>query len=175
MVSQARVFRTYSLLLALMLGLSGCASWFADDTPAPEVRLVKVDPVRVKLLEQKFKLYFRVDNRDDSDLTVRGLIYKISLADVELTEGESNEWLTIPPHGRGFFKVTVRTNLWPQVREIADLLKNPHRPIPYRLEGELKTGLFIGNDVHVMRNGEIIPAILFRSDTNDSATPCPWS
>lgn len=51
----------------------------------------------------------------------------------------------------------MRTNLWPQVREIADLLKNPDRPIPYRLEGELKTGLFIGNDVHVMRNDEIIP------------------
>ncbi|NMX69766.1 hypothetical protein HBO12_18655 [Pseudomonas sp. WS 5059] len=149
--------RTYSCLLILTVGLSGCASWFADDTPAPQIHLVKVELVRAKLLEQKFKLHFRVDNRDDSDLTVRGLIYKISLADVELTEGESNEWLTIPPNGRGFFKVTVRTNLWPQVREIADLLKNPDRPIPYRLEGELKTGLFIGNDVHVMRNDEIIP------------------
>ena len=151
------MLRMYSLMLALTLMLTGCASWFEDDSPPPHVSLVKVEVVRAKLLEQKFKLHFRVDNRDDSDLTVRGLIYKISLADVELTEGESNEWLTIPPHGRGFFKVTVRTNLWPQVREIADLLKNPDRPIPYRLEGELKTGLFIGNDVHVMRNGEIIP------------------
>jgi LEA14-like dessication related protein len=149
--------RSYSYLLMLAVGLSGCTSWFADDTPPPQIHLVKVELVRAKLLEQKFKLHFRVDNRGDSDLTVRGLIYKISLADVELTEGESNEWLTIAPHGRGFFKVTVRTNLWPQVREIADLLKNPDRPIPYRLEGELKTGLFIGNDVHVMRNDEIIP------------------
>ena len=32
------------------------------------------------------------------------------------------------------------------------------RPIPYRLEGELETGLFIGYDVHLARNGEIIPA-----------------
>ncbi|QHG22622.1 LEA type 2 family protein [Pseudomonas sp. DTU12.1] len=149
--------RSYSYLLMLAVGLSGCTSWFADDTPPPQIHLVKVELVRAKLLEQKFKLHFRVDNRGDSDLTVRGLIYKISLADVQLTEGESNEWLTIAPHGRGFFKVTVRTNLWPQVREIADLLKNPDRPIPYRLEGELKTGLFIGNDVHVMRNDEIIP------------------
>lgn len=157
MVSQARVFRTYSLLLALMLGLSGCASWFADDTPAPEVRLVKVDPVRVKLLEQKFKLYFRVDNRDDSDLTVRGMVYKVSLGPLLLTEGESNEWLTVPPHSHAFFRVSVRTNLWPQIRDVVDMLKNRRAPVPYRLEGELKTGLFIGNDVQVMRNGEIIP------------------
>lgn len=96
--------RSYSYLLMLAVGLSGCTSWFADDTPPPQIHLVKVELVRAKLLEQKFKLHFRVDNRGDSDLTVRGLIYKISLADVELTEGESNEWLTIAPHGRGFFQ-----------------------------------------------------------------------
>ncbi|KAA0945072.1 MULTISPECIES: LEA type 2 family protein [unclassified Pseudomonas] len=149
--------RTYSLLLTLTLGLSGCASWFADDAPAPQVHLVKVEVVRAKLLEQKFKLHFRVDNRNDSDLTVRGLIYKITLDDIVLTEGESNEWFTVAPHSRGFFKISVRTNLWPQVRQVVEMLKNPDQPIPYRLEGELKTGLFIGNDVHVLRNGEIIP------------------
>lgn len=64
--------------------------------------LVKVEVVRAKLLEQKFKLYFRVDNRDDADLTVRGLIYKVTLGDFVLTEGESNEWLTVPPRSHKF-------------------------------------------------------------------------
>jgi len=96
------MLRTYSLLLALTLGLSGCASWFEDDAPPPHVALVKVEVVRAKLLEQKFKLYFRVDNRDDADLTVRGLIYKVTLGRLLLTEGESNEWLTVPPRGHAF-------------------------------------------------------------------------
>lgn len=157
MVFLARRFRTYSFLLALTLGLSGCASWFADDAPAPQVSLVKVEPTRIKLLEQKFKLYFRVDNRSDDDLTVRGLIYKVTLSDLLLTEGESSDWLTVPPHSHAFFKVSVRTNLWPQVRDVVGMLKNPSLPVPYRLEGALKTGLFIGNNVHVARNGEIIP------------------
>ena len=64
------MLRMYSLMLALTLGLTGCASWFEDDSPPPHVSLVKVEVVRAKLLEQKFKLYFRVDNRDDADLTV---------------------------------------------------------------------------------------------------------
>lgn len=151
------MLRIYSLLLALTLGLTGCASWFEDDSPPPHVALVKVEVVRAKLLEQKFKLYFRVDNRDDADLTVRGLIYKISLGNLLLTEGESNEWLTVPPRSHKFFRVSVRTNLWPQVRDVVQMLKNPDQPVPYRLEGELKTGLFIGNDVQVAHNGEIIP------------------
>ena len=151
------MLRIYSLMLALIFGLSGCASWFEDDAPPPHVSLVKVEVVRAKLLEQKFKLYFRVDNRDDADLTVRGLIYKVTLDDFVLTEGESNEWLTVPPRSHKFFRVSVRTNLWPQIRDVVQMLKNPDQPVPYRLEGELKTGLFIGNDVQVAHNGEIIP------------------
>ncbi|MCF9008730.1 LEA type 2 family protein [Pseudomonas carnis] len=151
------MLRMYSLMLALTLGLTGCASWFEDDAPPPHVSLVTVVVERANLLEQKSKLYFRVDNRDDADLTVRGLVYKVSLGNLVLTEGESNEWLTVPPRGHKFFKVSVRTNLWPQVREVVQMLKNPDRPVPYRLEGELKTGLFIGNDVQVAHNGEIIP------------------
>ena len=151
------MLRIYSLMLALTLGLTGCASWFEDDSPPPRVSLVKVEVVRAKLLEQKFKLYFRVDNRDDADLTVRGLIYKVTLDDFVLTEGESNEWLTVPPRGHAFFRVTVRTNLWPQIRDVVQMLKNPDKPVPYRLDGELKTGLFIGYDVQVAHNGEIIP------------------
>ena len=151
------MLRMYSLMLALTLMLTGCASWFEDDSPPPHVSLVKVEVVRAKLLEQKFKLYFRVDNRDDSDLTVRGLIYKVTLGNFVLTEGESNEWLTVPPRGHAFFKVSVRTNLWPQVRPLVNLLETPDQPIPYRLEGTLQTGLFYGYDVHLTRKGEIIP------------------
>lgn len=155
MLSQWRALRTISLLT--VLGLSGCASWFADDERDPGVHLIKVEVVRAKLLEQKFMLYFRVDNPNDSDLTVRGLVYRIHLSQFMLAEGESSEWLTVDPKSSGYFQVPVRTNLWQHLREVVKLLKKPDQPIPYRLEGELKTGLFFGNDVHLSRYGEIIP------------------
>ena len=34
------MLRMYSLMLALTLGLTGCASWFGDDAPPPHVSLV---------------------------------------------------------------------------------------------------------------------------------------
>ncbi len=122
------MLRTYSLLLALTLGLSWLRLMVRGRCPSPHVALVKVEVVRAKLLEQKFKLYFRVDNRDDADLTVRGLIYKVTLGRLLLTEGESNEWLTVPPRGHAFFKISVRTNLWPQIRDVVQMLKNPTGP-----------------------------------------------
>ena len=62
-----------------------------------------------------------------------------------------------PAEGKVEMMVSGCTNLWPQIRDVVQMLKNPTKPVPYRLEGELKTGLFIGNDVQVAHNGEIIP------------------
>ena len=150
----------YLVTLLALLSLSGCASWFSDDEPDPAVHLVKVEVVRAKLLEQKFLLHFRIDNPNDSDLTVRRLEYRIHLGDMLLTEGEHEHWFTVGPKHSAYFKVPIRTNLWPKVRDVVKMLKNPKQPIPYRLEGELATGLFIAHYVHLARNGVIIPADL---------------
>ncbi|MGP6420598.1 LEA type 2 family protein [Pseudomonas putida] len=155
------LWRTLKILpLLLILNLGGCASWFSDDSVEPAVHLVKVEVVRAKLLEQKFILHFRVDNPNDSDLTVRGLEYRIHLADLLLAEGEHEHWFTVGPKRSAYFKVPIRTNLWPRVKDVVKMLKNPNQQIPYRLQGEMETGLFIAHYVHLERNGVIIPADL---------------
>ena len=158
MTSHRRILQTFTLFL--FLGLGGCASWFSSDEPDPEVHLVKVEVVRARLLDQKFILHFRVDNPNDSDLTVRGLEYRIHLADILLAEGEHNQWFTVGPKHSVYFKVPIRTNLWPRLKDLVKQLKNPKQGIPYRLEGEMETGLFIAHYVHLTRNGVIIPADL---------------
>ncbi|MCO8313951.1 LEA type 2 family protein [Pseudomonas mandelii] len=160
MSTQRRTLQLFTLLL--FLGLGGCASWFDfdDDLPDPQVHLVKVEVIRANLLEQKFLLHFRVDNPNDRDLTVRALEYRIHLGDILLSEGEHEHWFTVDPKRSAYFKVPIRTNLWPKVRDLVKLLKKGDQPIPYRLEGEMETGLFIAHYVHLERNGVIIAADL---------------
>ena len=158
MLGHWRTFQAFSLLV--FLGLGGCASWFTDDARDPAVHLVKVEVVRAKLLEQKFILHFRIDNPNDSELTVRGLEYRIHLGDILLAEGEHEHWITVDPKGSRHYKVPIRTNLWSKVKGLVKQLKNAEQSIPYRLEGELETGLFIAHYVHLTRNGVIIPADL---------------
>ena len=90
-------------------------------------------------------------------LQVRNLHYAVHLGDLLLAEGDFGQWFRVDGHARRVIEVPVRTNLWRQLKPIAKLLKRPDQAIPYRLEGELKTGLFIGYDVQVNHNGEIIP------------------
>lgn len=146
-----------AIFMAPYAGLSGCASWFGDDFQSPEVRLLKVDVIKARLLEQRFSLRFRVDNPNASDLPIRSLAYAIQLNDVPLAEGESSQWLRVPAGGHAEFDVPVRTNLWRHLKGVVEALKEPEEPIRYRLRGEVKTGLLFGRSVHLQRNGEIIP------------------
>ena len=155
MDSRARIKTTIALIM--LMTLSGCASWFESTDQDPRVRLLQVELVKAKLLEQTFRLHFRVDNPNDSTLTVRGLSYNLFLGPIQLAEGEYREWFSVGPKSHAEFVVPVRTNLWQHLRPLAKLLKNPDRPIPYTLEGTLETGLFFGYDVHLKHKGEIMP------------------
>lgn len=155
MHARARITGIIGLLI--LLNLSGCSTWFTGNFQDPDIHLVKVEVIKAKLLEQQFMLHFRIDNPNDSNLPIRGLQYTIRLNDILLADGESSDWFTIPANGREYFQVPVRTNLWRHLKDIAKLLKNSDQPIRYRLDGELKTGLFFGRDLHLARSGEIIP------------------
>ena len=145
------------LTLGLLVSLGGCSSWLTDDFRDPEVRLLKVDVVKAKLLEQKFVLRFRVDNPNDMSLPIRGLNYNVKLNGVLLAEGQSDKSFTVPARGHQTFEVPVRTNLWRHLKRIVNSLEDPDEPISYQLQGEVKTGLMFGRSVHLQRNGEIIP------------------
>lgn len=151
-----KILRT-AALLGLFAGLAGCSTWFSSDFQDPQVRLSKVDIVKARLLEQEFLLRFRIDNPNEHSLPVRGLVYTVHLNDIELAKGESSGWLTVPANSFEYYEVPVHTNLWRHMKHVVRLLEKPDRPIAYRLEGELKTGLMRGRRVHISSNGEIIP------------------
>lgn len=156
MFSQAHVIRTLGLALLLTV-LAGCSSLVVSDYQEPAVRLLRVEVVKAKLMQQDFKLHFRVDNPNSGSMLVRSLRYKVMLGDVMLADGESTDWFVVNGQGHQNVVVPIRTNLWQHMKYIAKLLKKPDRPIHYRLEGKLKTGFLFRHNVRIGRDGEIIP------------------
>ncbi|MDH0648405.1 LEA type 2 family protein [Pseudomonas sp. GD03858] len=148
------------LSLSLLLGwLTGCVSWGSDSWQEPQVHLVKVEPVKLRLHQQEFVLHLRVDNPNDSRLFIRNLVYSITLGDLLLARDEVSLWRSVGGHARRTFKITARTNLWQHLKPLAKLLKSG-QPLDYQLRGELATGLIVYRDLHLSRRGEIIPGDL---------------
>ena len=159
MVFQASVFRILALLIVLLMA-SGCSTFSSDDTRDPDVKLLKVDVVKARLLKQDLKLRFRIDNPNDSNLWVRGLRYKVVLNDMLIADGEYSDWFIVKANGHKNFSVPIRTNLWEHLKDITRMLGKPNQPIHYRLEGKLKTGFLFGDSVRIGRDGDIIPGDL---------------
>lgn len=158
MVFQASVIRTVGLCMAL--ALSGCSSLLTGSAEDPDVKLLKVDVVKAKLLKQDLKLRFRVDNPNDSSVLVRGLRYKVLLDDILIADGDYSDWFVVKANSHRNFTVPIRTNLWEHLKDVTRMLGKPNQPIHYRLEGKLKTGFIFGHSVRIDRNGDIIPADL---------------
>lgn len=156
MFTRAHLIRLV-LIIGLHAALAGCAGWISGDFQDPQVRLVKVEIIKARLLEQRFSLRFRVDNPNDFRLPIRGLTYQVHLNGLPLGTGSAREWVTVPANGGVEFEVMLRTNLWRHLKDLAKTLEDPHSPISYGLSGQVRTGLLFGRSVHLQRNGEIIP------------------
>ena len=150
------------LFFALVIGLSGCSKWGSGQFSSPNIELVNVEVVKAKLLEQEFILHFRIDNPNPMMLPVNGMEYSLQLNGMRLAEGESNVRFTVPAHGSKSFQIPARTNLWRHMKEVVKLLKKPDRPVLYKLEAQVETGLLLAHKVQLNRSGEIIPGTFIR-------------
>lgn len=145
--------------LSLLLSLSGCATWFSGGDEDPQVKLLKVEPVKVKLVQQQLNLRLRIDNPNDASVLVRAIQYKVRLNEVLLVDDEYSGWFVVEGHSHKNVTVPVRTNLWAHLKDIAKMLRKPDQSVHYRLEGKLKTGFLFGRHVRIERDGEIIPGV----------------
>jgi LEA14-like dessication related protein len=150
------IIKRIALLIPVLL-LSACSSMLVGEFRDPSIHLVKVEVVRAKLLEQKFNLYFRVENPNDFSLDIEDLGYSVYLNEIKLAEGQSSISYNFPARSSTTIKVPVRTNLWRNLKQVIKMLKNPNDPIRYRLEGQVEAGSWFTRSVHLSRSGEIIP------------------
>lgn len=159
MFPQVLTSRLLSLcvLLGLALGTTGCSSWMGGQLKEPELRLLDVEVIRARLMEQEFMLRFRIDNPNDRSLPIRGFDYSVYLNQMKLADGDSTTWLSVPANGHAEFEIPVRANLWRHMKSIVRLLEKPDQPISYELQARLKTGLMFGQTLHLQRNGTLLP------------------
>ena len=133
-----------SLLCAVLAGLAGCAH-FAPHFESPHLSVVGVEVQEASLAGQKFRVRMRVQNPNDRELPVKGIVCALKLAGEDFGEGTSAGGFTVPRQGEADFDMLLATNLAATLWKVLPRLKDSSRPVEYRLTGKVSTALtFLG-------------------------------
>ncbi|MEJ6656518.1 MAG: LEA type 2 family protein [Pseudomonas sp.] len=144
------------ILLAGLFGLNGCAVFDRSYTE-PEVQLANVQMLKSNLWEQSFRLRLRVDNPNSRNLPIRGMHYQVYLNNMRLATGVTDKAFNVPAYGSEYFDVTVRSNIWRHLGDLVKLVEH-QQPVNYRIDGHIRTGLFLSPKLTLREEGTIDPS-----------------
>jgi LEA14-like dessication related protein len=130
-----RVMRSL-LATGLLLLLAACAS-MRPESDRIKVTMVDVRALESTLMEQRYLIKLRVQNRSQQALTIDGLSFDLELNGRDFASGVSNEKVTAPAFGEGLIEVKVSSTLFGVIRQIQSLQTRQEQPFQYRISGSL--------------------------------------
>jgi LEA14-like dessication related protein len=108
------------------------------ETPSVTVTSFKLLPSQS--LSPRFEIGIRIVNPNSTELSPRGMSYKVFLNDHEVVEGAANELPVVPAYGEAEFKVIATVGLIEGMQFVNDLLQNASGQVTYRLQSKLDIG-----------------------------------
>lgn len=140
-------------LLVLVVLISGCQTLSPQfETPSVSVTSIKTLPAAG--FSQPFEVGLKITNPNNSELSLTGISYQLSIEGHKLAEGASNQVPVVPAFGEADFKVKVSTNLLGGIKLLNDVLNNPRDTVHYELKAKLGTGLPLLPGITVVESGE---------------------
>lgn len=116
--------------------LTGCATLGGLSEP-PRVSLVNIEPLDLRLLEQRFRVTLRVQNPNSRDITIRGLDYEIVVNDRIFAQGVSGKAVTIPAWGENTAEVEVVSTLQRIMEQLEGLGTRGKPSVDYAISGHV--------------------------------------
>jgi LEA14-like dessication related protein len=127
-----------TIMLLLVLMLSACAS-MAPKQERVRVTIVDIRPLESTLMEQRFVIKLRLQNRSKAPLAIDGMSFDLELNDRDFASGVSNEAITAPAFGEALIEVKVSSTLFGVIRQLQTLQEREPRPFRYRISGNLSS------------------------------------
>jgi len=132
------LYLTLIVLFIIVTGL-GCAALHSG-LERPRVNIANVTLKEIKPFEQVFDLELRIQNRNDSELVINGLILDLEINDKPFATGISNQTLTIRRLSSDLIHAQATTSTWDMLRQIVEAQRIGLAPVKYRLRGKIFTG-----------------------------------
>lgn len=130
------MLQRYSSLLLIIILLAGCAGIerYKDDV---KVTLVNIEVLESTLLEQRYLITLRVQNRTPQPLSVVGMSFDIDLNDKTFGSGVSNQGVTVEPFDDSLFELKMSSTIFGIIRQIQSFQRDQQKPFAYRISGRI--------------------------------------
>ncbi|MBE9548620.1 MAG: LEA type 2 family protein [Proteobacteria bacterium] len=129
------MLRVLTLIFTLSL-LSACAGMAAKEDQV-KVNLSSMKMIESTLLEQRFAVNIRVQNRSQSAMNIKGLSFDLTLNGKDFASGVSNKGLVIEPLSEALLAVDITSTLFGLIRQFQSMQKLETEPFSYELSGTL--------------------------------------
>lgn len=123
--------------LWLVVFLLGACSTLGGFSQKPEVSLAGLELVELGFFEQRFVIKLRIQNPNDVDLPINGLVFDVELNGLSFAKGLSDKAVIIPRMGEALLEVTATSNLGSVLKQMRELQKGGHDGVDYRMSGRL--------------------------------------
>ena len=94
----------------------------------------------MSIFEQRFDVKLRIQNPNNTDLSINGLRFEIELNEREFANGMSGQRIIVPRFGSELVDVEVFTTLGSFLRQIQMLNSSAPQKVRYRLKGSAFVG-----------------------------------
>lgn len=133
---------SFVLVLALGLGLSGCASLTSEMDP-PTVTVESFRNLPSQDIGPRFEIKLRVANPNKQTLDIVGISYTIDVMDKELISGVTNEVPVIEPYSEEVVTLEAGIHMFSVLRLLAGLGKSSADTLDYRFAAKIDFRGFI--------------------------------
>ncbi len=134
----------YFILSLILLFLTGCAG--LSKTPADiNVTVVNIKMLESTILEQRFLVDLRIQNRSPEALSVYGMSFDIDINNKKFASGSSDQKATIGAFNDTIMEVKMSSTLIGIIRQIQAMQKNKNQSLSYVISGRVYTDSLFGS------------------------------
>ncbi len=124
------------LLLVLLIGLSGCAGLGYREGDV-KVTIASLQPLASTLMEQRYLVKLRLQNRSANVLSVQGMSFDVELNGKEFASGVSNQAVSVGAFDEAVIEAKLTSTIFGFLRQIQSLEGLKSKPFQYQISGRL--------------------------------------
>jgi len=130
------MIRSIFLLTLTAALLAGCAG-MEQRKEWVKVNITDLQLLDSTLMEQRYRVRLRLQNRHDAALRVAGLSFDLQLNGKDFASGVSNQRLTLPAFTEASIDIRLSSGLFGLIRQLQAMQELQHKPFRYRISGRL--------------------------------------